>query len=167
MKDFFYFTRGERRGILVLVTGILLVFLFGYFHSYRRGQQPLSEEEMRQQAIAVAEYGDFIAAVQEKQKKREKDFSRYPLKRAIPVSLFPFNPNTADSAAFHRLGLPEWMARNILHYRGKGGRVPQGGRFQKGLRTDRGTVPGSDALYPYRSRRYRPTHTAPCFPHEQ
>lgn len=131
LKGFFYFTRGERRGILVLVTGILLVFLFGYFHSYRRGQQPLSEEEMRQQAIAVAEYGDFIAAVQEKQKKREKDFSRYPLKRAIPVSLFPFNPNTADSAAFHRLGLPEWMARNILHYRGKGGRFRKAEDFRK------------------------------------
>lgn len=131
LKGFFYFTRGERRGILVLVTGIILVFLFGYFYSYRREQQPLSEEEMRQQAIAVAEYGDFIAAVQEKQKKREKDFSRYPLKRAIPVSLFPFNPNTADSAAFHRLGFPEWMARNILHYRSKGGRFRKAEDFRK------------------------------------
>lgn len=131
MKGFFYFTRGERRGILVLVTGIILVFLFGYFYSYRKEQQPLSEEEMRQQAIAVAEYEDFIASVQEKQKKREKDFSRYPLKRAIPVSLFPFNPNTADSAAFHRLGLPEWMARNILHYRGKGGRFRKAEDFRK------------------------------------
>lgn len=131
LKGFFYFTRGERRGILVLVTGIILVFLFGYFYSYRKEQQPLSEEEMRQQAIAVAEYEDFIASVQEKQKKREKDFSRYPLKRAIPVSLFPFNPNTADSAAFHRLGLPEWMARNILHYRGKGGRFRKAEDFRK------------------------------------
>lgn len=131
MKGFFYFTRGERRGILVLVTGIILVFLFGYFYSYRREQQPLSEEEMRQQTIAVAEYEDFIASVQEKQKKREKDFSRYPLKRAIPVSLFPFNPNTADSAAFHRLGLPEWMARNILHYRSKGGRFRKAEDFRK------------------------------------
>ena len=131
LKDFFYFTRGERRGILVLATGIILVFLFGYFHSYRKEHQPLSEEEMRQQAIAVAEYEDFIASVQEKQKKREKDFSRYPLKRAIPVSLFPFNPNTADSAAFHRLGLPEWMARNILHYRSKGGRFRKAEDFRK------------------------------------
>lgn len=131
LKGFFYFTRGERRGILVLVTGIILVFLFGYFYSYRREQQPLSEEEMRQQTIAVAEYEDFIASVQEKQKKREKDFSRYPLKRAIPVSLFPFNPNTADSAAFHRLGLPEWMARNILHYRSKGGRFRKAEDFRK------------------------------------
>ncbi len=131
LKDFFYFTRGERRGILVLATGIILVFLFGYFHSYRKEQQPLSEEEVRQQAIAVAEYEDFIASVQEKQKKREKDFSRYPLKRAIPASLFPFNPNTADSAAFHRLGLPEWMARNILHYRSKGGRFRKAEDFRK------------------------------------
>lgn len=29
-KEFLYFSRGERRGILVLITGIILVFLSGY-----------------------------------------------------------------------------------------------------------------------------------------
>lgn len=30
-KEFLYFSRGERRGILVLITGIILVFLSGIF----------------------------------------------------------------------------------------------------------------------------------------
>ena len=39
----------------------------------------------------------------------------------MPPILVPFNPNTADSATFRQLGLPAWMARNILRYRKKGG----------------------------------------------
>lgn len=37
------------------------------------------------------------------------------------VELFPFDPNTADSVDFLRLGLPRWMVRNIYRYRAAGG----------------------------------------------
>lgn len=131
LKDFFYFSRGERRGILVLAAGIVLVFLSGYFYSYRKERRPLSDEEMRQQAIAVAEHEAFIASVQEKEKRREQNFPRYSKKGHAPVSPAPFNPNTADSSTFLRLGLPGWMARNILHYRSKGGRFRKAEDFRK------------------------------------
>lgn len=36
--------------------------------------------------------------------------------------LFPFDPNTADSTMFLRLGLQPWLVRNIYKYRSKGGR---------------------------------------------
>ena len=35
-KEFLYFSQGERRGILVLITGIILVFLSGYIYIYQR-----------------------------------------------------------------------------------------------------------------------------------
>ncbi|MBR4275353.1 MAG: helix-hairpin-helix domain-containing protein [Prevotella sp.] len=38
------------------------------------------------------------------------------------VSLFPFDPNTADSIQLLRLGLKPWQVRNIYKYRAKGGR---------------------------------------------
>ena len=38
------------------------------------------------------------------------------------VSLFPFDPNTADSTQLLRLGLKPWQVRNIYKYRAKGGR---------------------------------------------
>ena len=43
------------------------------------------------------------------------------------VSLFRFDPNTADSATFVRLGLSPRVARAIIHYRAAGGifRKPQ------------------------------------------
>lgn len=37
------------------------------------------------------------------------------------VSLFYFDPNTADSTAFYRLGLSRWQIRNIYKYRSHGG----------------------------------------------
>ena len=37
------------------------------------------------------------------------------------TSLFPFDPNTADSTVLLRLGLQPWMVRGIYKYRAKGG----------------------------------------------
>ena len=63
-KEFLYFSRGERRGILVLITGIILVFLSGYIYIYQRENRPLSDEVIRRQATAMAEYESFIASIQ-------------------------------------------------------------------------------------------------------
>lgn len=143
-KEFFYFTRGERRGILVLIAGIILVFLVGHYYSHR--DQTLSEEELRQQALAEAEYEAFIASIQEEEKNTEKPYYRYPHEPQPVITLAPFNPNTADSITFRSLGLPGWMARNILHYRGKGGRFRKAEDFKKvyGL-----TAEQYQALLPY------------------
>jgi len=40
-------------------------------------------------------------------------------------SLFPFDPNTADSTQLLRLGLKPWQVRTIYKYRAKGGRYRQ------------------------------------------
>ena len=68
-KDFLYFSRGERRGILVLIIGIVLIFLFGYIYSFRQNSRQLSEEESRIQAAALKEYDNFIGSVREQEKK--------------------------------------------------------------------------------------------------
>ncbi|WP_407707857.1 hypothetical protein [Bacteroides helcogenes] len=45
--DFLYFSRGERRGILVLTAIIVLVFFAGYYHSYQRKRQAAGKEDLR------------------------------------------------------------------------------------------------------------------------
>lgn len=47
------------------------------------------------------------------------------------VETFPFDPNTADSTTFLRLGLPAWMVRNIYKYRAKGGRYHEPTDFKR------------------------------------
>lgn len=131
LKDFFYFSRGERRGILVLITGIIIVFLSGYFYSYWKEKQPPTEEEIHQQTLAVAECNAFIASIQEKEKHWKIRFPQYYRKQAQGIVLASFNPNTADSTTFRRVGLPGWMAHNILRYRHKGGKFRKAEDFRK------------------------------------
>ena len=159
-KEFFYFSRGERRGILVLIAGIILVFLIGYSYSHR--DQPLSDEEIRQQALAEAEYEAFIATIQEEEKNTEKPYYRYPHEPQPAIELASFNPNTADSITFRSLGLPGWMARNILHYRAKGGKFR--GRFQEDIRADGRTISSIITLYIHCSRGHGKADSPALYP---
>ena len=75
-KDFLYFSRGERRGILVLIIGIVLIFLSGYIYSFRQNSRQLSEEESRIQAAALKEYDNFIGSVREQEKNENSRFKK-------------------------------------------------------------------------------------------
>ena len=89
-KEFLYFSRGERRGILVLITGIILVFLSGYIYIYQREHRPLSDEAIRRQATAMAEYESFVASIQEKEQKWDNRLKPSSQKQPTTVSLGPF-----------------------------------------------------------------------------
>ena len=92
-KEFLYFSRGERRGILVLITGIILVFLSGYIYIYQREHRPLSDEAIRRQATAMAEYESFVASIQEKEQKWDNRLNSSSQKQPTTVSLVRFNPS--------------------------------------------------------------------------
>lgn len=74
------------------------------------------------------------------------------------VELFPFDPNTADSTTFLRLGLQPWQVRNIYKYRAHGGIYRKPSDFAKlyGL-----TVKKFRELEPYIriSSEYQPAST--------
>lgn len=125
-KDFLYFTRGEQRGILLLALLILIVFslpsLYEYFH------EPDSPDPAETEAFEH-DYREFMASLDSIETHRKK-------RKFIPNSrpeLTPeiFDPNTADSATFSRMGLPAWMVRNILRYRAKQGRFRHPEDFRK------------------------------------
>lgn len=94
-KEFLYFSRGERRGILVLITGIILVFLSGYIYIYQREHRPLSDEAIRRQATAMAEYESFIASIQEKEQNGTTDLilplqnNRQPSPWSVSIPILP------------------------------------------------------------------------------
>ena len=126
LKKFFYFTRTERRGILLLCTLILLVYGGAqvYFHRQEKASRP-SAEDRAEQLRMQQEYEDFLATIQEEEEKGRARH-RYPEDTGFrpgkpAVTPFPFDPNRADSLTLRRLGLPGWMARNIVRYRERGG----------------------------------------------
>ena len=150
-KDFLYFSRGERRGILVLIIGIILIFLSGYIYSFRQNNRQLSEEEARIQAAALKEYDNFISSVREQERNENSRFKKSERYKKRTVVLAPFDPNRTDSVTFCRLGLPALMSNNILHYRSK---VPQCRRLQKSIWVDRRTVPNALSLHLFYGRRH-------------
>lgn len=121
-KDFFYYSKSERRAIIVLlaVALVLSTVLVG-----RKSLMPahvlpvLTEDEEIKSFLSHLSMKDSLY--------REKSVFHdiHPLPQA--AVLRPFDPNKADSSTFRSLGLPSFVVRNILRYREKGGifRTPE------------------------------------------
>ena len=90
----------------------------------------------RVEAVGTAEMDSFLAGL--KDNKPDRWQTTYSRPKSIPKILSDFDPNTADSATFRRLGLPAFIAHNILSYRAKGGvfRTPEAFSKIYGLRPE-------------------------------
>ena len=131
MKDFFYFSRWERRGILLLL--VLIFAIAGGSEAYLRHRNGRATDTAggEEGVAARQEYAAFAASLRQKEQEWARRTSAYDRIPQPPVQLAPFDPNTADSAALRRLGLPGWMARNVVRYREKGGRFRRAEDFKK------------------------------------
>ena len=110
-KDFFYYSKGERRAVYLLLTLIALLLLF---ITLIPEDKPMMEPKVSQL--------DSLKSVKPKTDFRTKE-GAYQLKG--------FNPNLADSIELSSLGLPEYVVRNILKYRQKGGRFSTAESFAR------------------------------------
>ena len=131
-KDFFYFTKTERQGIIVLVVLVIGVYTIPALLQAFSGPEKTDPTE---QAKSEKEYNEFISSIKEAKQDKKYPVYRgrysspaYPKKEIRPAA---FDPNTADSATFLSLGLPTWMAGNILRYRRKQGRFRRPEDFRK------------------------------------
>lgn len=134
-KEFFYCTKTERQGIIVLVVLIIVVYsaiLLDWTNADTTPPKPDAAEQERFEQ----EYNTFIASIKEVEtpyrkfdKKSAKNYSRTYSPREVTLSMF--DPNTADSLAFLSLGLPSWMVKNILRYRSKQGTFRHPEEFRK------------------------------------
>lgn len=98
-RDWFTFSRQDRRAVLVLSVLIAAVMALHWI-------KPLwhREEPYKAHATDSLLLGEKL-----------KDM---PI---VKVNLRPFNPNTADSLELVSVGIPSFVARNILRYRKAGG----------------------------------------------
>lgn len=138
-KDFFYFTKTEKQGIILLVALIVIAIVAGYgWEHFKEDKEIVTDDSFEQ------DYAAFIESIKEKEIKtysHQNDKSH-----RTPVILSAFDPNTADSATFTQLGLPPWMALNIVRYREKGGKFKKPEDFRKiyGMTDEQ-----YNTLYPY------------------
>lgn len=146
-REFLYFSRQERKGILLLMVAIGTVFFAGHLLSAWILQGHTGAEEAPERDSVSCNYQSFMASIKTHEHARKRQYAkeRYSArqfpgnpyssgrrdKEAIPLALSPFNPNTADSITLRRLGLSAWVTANLLRYRSKGGRFRKVEEFRK------------------------------------
>lgn len=126
-KDFFYFSKGQRVGIIVLVSLIILVLIANYTITFFFSEKTNTDNTFISEVEAFKKTLVLRDSMQqfERQRQYEERFKNFqtfpPYQKEVAYTLFPFDPNTADSSSLCRLGIKPYVASNILKYRAKGG----------------------------------------------
>jgi DNA uptake protein ComE-like DNA-binding protein len=143
-KDFFYFSKGQRTGIIVLVVLILLAITVNYmlplFFPVTEKDGSAFRAEVEHFKKSLVSNDSLRQIMWEKQNEiRQREFQeKYHTFAATKkqkleekYTLFTFDPNLLDSAGFVRLGLKPYVAANIQKYRKGGGRFKTAADFGK------------------------------------
>jgi competence ComEA-like helix-hairpin-helix protein len=132
LKDYFNFTKKERKGIIYTVALILTLILFSFFSSYFIKRQPLDHTQFEKE-IAQLQADSSIKKVYVSNSDDEyfNDHTSYQFNKAKKVEAFFFDPNTATISDWLRLGIKQRTAETIQKYISKGGRFHQAEDLKK------------------------------------
>ena len=126
-KEFFYYSRNERRGVLIIIAIVVIVLGASAIDYPKR----IESSEKQGDSLFQSAYATFMASLEQVKAKKQQSYNKYtPIPKIAPV-LQTFDPNQADSAQLVSLGIPSWMAHNILSYRNKSGRFRTPESFRK------------------------------------
>lgn len=132
-KSLLYFSPVEKRGILLLLALIVIAGLCtNWVHTWQRNKYSTLADTVWQASVHK-QYAQLMATIDQKKTDNRRNYTNHnkPFQANTTTLLTPFNPNTADSITFRQLGLPAWMAHNILSYRAKGGKFRKAEDFKK------------------------------------
>ena len=107
IKDYFSFTRGEKRGTVVFIVIIIALIIANFSVDLFKKNTGTDFSEFE---TAINE---FEAAINSKKESiSQKEFS---------IEFFDFNPNTISDKEWLQLGFKEWQIKTINNYKAKGG----------------------------------------------
>jgi DNA uptake protein ComE-like DNA-binding protein len=104
IRDYFTFSRSERRGVIILV---ILIFLFAVVNKF---------------IFYFEKPGKIDVVLLDSARHKLGAFNDSVNQQIFTHRLFRFDPNTIDSMALDSLDLPYSVKQNILRFRNKGGR---------------------------------------------
>ena len=140
-KEFFYFNKSERRAVIATSVILALAITASFVLPEWWGKESATEQDRSEQLKAFEQleaigqanrFGTTRTARQAGTAEQSSDSSEQRSYGATAeISLHPFDPNTADCETLLGLGIPEWMAGNILKYRSKGGVFRKESDFRK------------------------------------
>lgn len=125
IRDYFSFTKWQRRALMVLIPAIIVVALLPWYWQLRQPAQAAGPAELQ----AVTEWvsaDEYRADSSDSFDDRSNQF-RQPARSsdATAASYFYFDPNTASLTDWQRLGVRPKAAAGIQKYLSKGGRFRQ------------------------------------------
>jgi len=107
IKDYFSFTRGEKRGTVVLLFIIVTLIIANFSIDLLKTN-------------TQTDFSEFEAAINEFEKElNTEDNSNKKVEQSI--ELFEFNPNTISDEEWKKLGFKNWQIITINNYKAKGG----------------------------------------------
>jgi len=109
LKTYFSFSSSERRGLVVLLTILLALFVHPYFFIDD------SIVEWKRNSIQEKKLDSLLAVLQSNSSVKNRVVHTKPLRY--------FDPNVEDSLGLLSLGFSNYQARNLLNYRRTGARV--------------------------------------------
>lgn len=119
LKEYFYFKKHERRGLIILSFLSLFALIIPYFYPYFFDKHVNDFSKIELIAAQFYEGQRTDDAVYSSNSKEQK------------AELFLFNPNRASAEEFRKLGLSERTTNSIINYRNKGGQFYKKADFKK------------------------------------
>lgn len=114
INDYFSFTQGEKRGVVLFLSIILLLLIsFPLLDFLKQDEKP--------------DFSEFEAAINEFEKKQnlEKPVTENPSQTnendLTNIEFFAFNPNAITDEEWKKLGFKDWQIKTINNYKAKGG----------------------------------------------
>ncbi|OFY87965.1 MAG: hypothetical protein A3K10_03635 [Bacteroidetes bacterium RIFCSPLOWO2_12_FULL_31_6] len=107
IKDYFSFTRREKRGIVVLLLIIIILIIANFSVDLLKSNQQ-------------TDFSQFENEINEFEKSIQAD-SNNSLTDNLKIELFEFNPNTITDEEWKKLGFVAWQIKTINNYKAKGG----------------------------------------------
>jgi competence ComEA-like helix-hairpin-helix protein len=130
IKVLLSFSLGERVGLFLLLSMLLLFILWPHVVPLRREPSPQSLERIKRMIDSLSQ--PIAEADKDEIERGEASPSRSRPKRKVTARpLFAFDPNTADSETFEQLGFSPKQAAVIINYRATGGVFRRPDDFKK------------------------------------
>ncbi|MDR1544030.1 MAG: helix-hairpin-helix domain-containing protein [Prevotellaceae bacterium] len=128
-KQFLYFSKGQKIGLLALLGLLVLIIAANFFVP-----KFVSKPKIENNNDFITQYENFRNSLKNKQYQKYSPFDEKEIDNQYftkQITLFTFNPNELDSAGFVKLGLKPFIAKNIVNYRKKGGKFRTTDDFAK------------------------------------
>jgi len=107
IKDYFSFSRGEKRGTVVLITIIILLIIANFSIDLLKKNAYTDFSEFEK------EINEFESVIELNKKSNSKT--------KLSIDFFDFNPNTISDNEWFQLGFKKWQIKTINKYKAKGG----------------------------------------------